>query len=131
MHNPPKPWSYALKEGIMKRLISSFRFACNGIRYVIHTQKNFRIQLFFLTAAISMGLLFHISELEWIALIMTSSLVLILETVNTSIERLVDYITQEYHPEAEKVKDTAAGAVLIASIMSVVIGLIIFIPYIF
>lgn len=115
----------------MKRLINSFRYACNGIRYALHTQKNFRIQLFFLIAAVSMGLLFKITQLQWISLILTSSLVLILEIINTSIERLVDYITQEYHPEAEKVKDTAAGAVLIASTMSVVIGLIIFIPYIF
>lgn len=115
----------------MRRLLNSFRFACNGIRYAIHTQQNFRIQLFFLAAAVSMGLFFHISELEWIALILTSSLVLILEIINTSIERLVDFMTSEYHPKAEQVKDTAAGAVLIASAMSVVIGLIIFIPYIF
>lgn len=115
----------------MRRLISSFRFACNGIRYALHTQQNFRIQLFFLAAAISMGVFLGITELEWIAIILTSSLVLILEIINTSIERLVDFMTSEYHPKAEQVKDTAAGAVLIASIMSVVIGLIIFIPYIF
>jgi diacylglycerol kinase len=115
----------------MRRLINSFRFACNGIRYAIHTQPNFRIQLVFLALAVLMGLLFKITQLQWTALILTSSLVLILEIINTSIETLMDFITKEYNPEAAKVKDTAAGAVLIASIMSVIIGLIIFIPYIF
>ena len=55
-------------------------------------------------------------------------LVISLELVNTAIEAVVDLCTQEYHPLAKIAKDTAAGAVLISAIASVVIGLIIFVP---
>jgi diacylglycerol kinase len=60
-----------------------------------------------------------------------SSLVLSLEIINTSIENLVDLMTDNYHPKAEKAKDAAAAAVLLSSIISILVGLIIFIPYLF
>lgn len=55
--------------------------------------------------------------------------VLIAETVNTAIENLCDLYSEDYHSKIKKIKDVAAGSVLIASIAAVVIGAIVFIPY--
>ncbi len=77
------------------------------------------------------GLLLSISSIHWIMLFIISCLVLTLEIVNTAIEKIVDMITDEYLESAEKAKDAAAGAVLIASFFAVVIGSIIFLSYIF
>lgn len=74
------------------------------------------------------GLLLRISVTEWCTCFVLFGLIMGLELVNTSIEAVVDLVTQEYHPLAKRAKDTAAGAVLIASIMAAAAGLIIFLP---
>ncbi|MDP3386786.1 MAG: diacylglycerol kinase family protein [Eubacteriales bacterium] len=115
----------------MNKVISSFKYASRGISYVYKTQRNFRIQLMMLLLAAVIGLLLNISVNHWIMLIIISCLVLTLEIVNTAIENIIDMITDEYHESAEKAKDAAAGAVLVASFFSVVIGAFIFLSYIF
>ena len=106
----------------------SFSHAFRGIFYVIRSQHNFRIHLFFAVLVVLAGFLFSISVSEWLILMLTIALVLSLEMINSAIECLVDLVTKEYHPIAGKVKDIAAGAVLVAAIISIIIGLIIFIP---
>lgn len=115
----------------MNKILNSFKYASKGISYVYKTQRNFRIQLMILLLAAVIGLLLNISATHWIMLFIISCLVLTLEIINTAIENMIDMITDEYHQSAEKAKDAAAGAVLIASIFSVVIGAIIFLSYIF
>ena len=115
----------------MDKVFNSFKFASRGIAYVFKTQRNFRIQLTLLLLAGIIGLLLHISSIHWIMLFIISCLVLTLEIVNTAIENIIDMITEEYNERAEKAKDAAAGAVLVASIFSVIIGFIIFLSYIF
>lgn len=106
----------------------SFRHAFRGIFFVIRSQHNFRIHLVFVVLVVLAGFLFSISLSEWLVLMLTIALVLSLEMINSAIEYLVDLVTKEHHPLAGKVKDIAAGAVLVAAIISVIIGLIIFIP---
>ncbi len=115
----------------MNKIVNSFKYAAKGISYVYKTQRNFRIQLMMLILATVIGLLLSISTIHWIMLFIISCLVLTLEIINTSIENIIDMITEEYHEKAEKAKDAAAGAVLIASFFAVVIGFIIFLSYIF
>ena len=74
------------------------------------------------------GFLLRISLTEWCICLVLFGLIMALELVNTAIEAVVDLVTQEYRPLAKTAKDTAAGAVLIASIMAAITGLIIFIP---
>lgn len=78
--------------------------------------------------AVAFGFVFKIENYEWIALVIVIGFVFILEIINTAIETLVDLYTEEYHHLAKVAKDTAAGAVMIAAIMSVCVGLIIFLP---
>lgn len=106
----------------------SLGYAISGIIQCIQKERNIKIHLVFMFLVIICGFLFQLSITEWLVCILLFGLVISLELVNTAIEAVVDLCTQEYHPLAKKAKDTAAGAVLISAIASVVIGLIIFVP---
>lgn len=82
-------------------------------------------------AVILCGFYFRITKIEWMICLILFALVLSLELVNTAIESVVDLASPDIHPLAKLSKDAAAGAVLISAIISAVIGLMIFIPYIF
>ena len=75
------------------------------------------------------GFYLSIAAIEWCILLLCIALVIGLELVNTALENLVDLVTRERNPLAGKVKDIAAGAVLVVSIITVIIGLIIFRKY--
>ena len=80
------------------------------------------------TLAVILGFYFKISVPEWLSLVIVIGFVLILEVVNTAVETLVDLYTEEFNDLAKASKDTAAGAVLLMAIVSVVVGVIIFGP---
>lgn len=106
----------------------SLGYAISGIIQCIQKERNIKIHLVFMFLVIICGFLFRLSITEWLVCILLFGLVISLELVNTAIEAVVDLCTLEYHPLAKIAKDTAAGAVLISAIASVVIGLIIFVP---
>lgn len=106
----------------------SLGYAISGIIQCIQKERNIKIHLVFMFLVIICGFLFQLSITEWLVCILLFGLVISLELINTAIEAVVDLCTQEYHPLAKIAKDTAAGAVLISAIASVVIGLIIFVP---
>lgn len=112
----------------MKRLLSSFKYALQGIRHAIRTQANLQIHVAILIVVIIAGFLLQISAIEWIDLVLAMMIVLSAELFNTSIENAMDRVSTEQHPLAKVAKDTAAGAVLITAIGSVVIGVLIFGP---
>jgi diacylglycerol kinase len=112
---------------IRKRIIS-VRYALNGMRDMLTTQPNARFHIAACAAVIIAGVYFHISSLEWIAVVLCMALVLSLEAVNTALEYLTDLTSPDYHPLAGKAKDVAAAAVLIAAIGALVVGLLVFIP---
>jgi undecaprenol kinase len=109
-------------------LIKSFLYAWQGIKYCLNHEKNLRLEFFIAIIISSAGFYFHLSPQEWITVLLCQALVLSLEMMNTSIEKLSNMITQEIHPVIKQIKDMAAGAVLLSSIVSCIIGLIIFIP---
>lgn len=93
--------------------------------------RNFRIQFFIGLLTVVAGFVLNISTLEWLIVLLCIAAVLSLEMINTSIEILADCFTTDYNPKIKKLKDIAAGAVLLCSIISAVIGVIIFLPKIF
>ena len=112
-----------------KNVFISFKYALNGISYVFKTSRNFKIQLVFALISLILGSLLQISKSSYLILVATIMSVLILETLNTSIETIVDLvIKKEFSNLAKIAKDTSAGAVLLASINSVIIAVYIFIP---
>lgn len=112
----------------MKRLFLSFDYACNGIKAVIKSEKNMQIHITVALFVIVMGFLLDISTSEWVACIICIGLVFSAETLNTAIESLVDMVSPERQPAAGKIKDIAAGGVFLAAIISVIVGIIIFLP---
>ena len=112
----------------MKKTIRSFGYAVKGIIEMVFTQGNARIHLAALISAIAMGVLFDIHPAEWLWLCAAGGLVLMAEAFNTSIEYLCDIASPGYSEKAGKVKDLAAGAVLLSALTAAAIGAIIFIP---
>jgi undecaprenol kinase len=111
-------------------LKNSFKYASAGVRHALENDQNFRVHLLAAWVVFIMGLFFQISKFEWIALLIMILLVLATEMINTAIENMVDLITREHREEAKIAKDVAGGMVLVTSVGSVIVGLVIFIPYI-
>jgi undecaprenol kinase len=110
-------------------LLSSFSYAIAGIRTAIIQERNIRIHLSISLIVIIFGFFFSISALEWLIILLTIGGMISLEIMNTAIERMVDLVTLDFHPLAKQAKDLAAGAVFSFAIISVIIGIIIFGPY--
>ncbi|HXO77802.1 MAG TPA: diacylglycerol kinase family protein [Puia sp.] len=108
--------------------IKSFSFALAGIRSFIIREHNARIHLVGTLAVIVVAWFLHVSFTEAAVLTIVTGLVWITELLNTCIERLADLVTRERNPHIKIIKDLAAGAVLIAAITAVIVGLFIFIP---
>jgi len=109
--------------------IRSFRYAFNGIRTMICTQQNAWIHAFVTVIVLIFGIQFELTRYEWCWIILASIAVWTAEALNTAFEFLTDVASPEFHPLAAKAKDVAAGAVLITAFGAVLIGLLIFVPY--
>lgn len=111
-------------------LTESFGYAFEGIWTGIRNERNMKIHCLAIIVITLTGTLFQITAMEWCICLLLFALVAALELVNTAIEAVVDLVTEEKKPLAKIAKDTAAGAVLFAAIISVIIGCIIFLPYV-
>ncbi len=111
--------------------IRSFKYAFRGFIHLFRDEHNTWIHALATIVVTIMGFAFKISSIEWIMILAAIALVFITELINSSIEKIVDLVQPEQNPLAGKVKDLAAAAVLVASIIALVIGLIIFGPKIF
>lgn len=112
----------------MKNFFTSFEYALAGIRLFILKDRNAGIEIILAAVAILLGWVTRISATEWLFVLFCIGLVLSLEMMNSVIERFCDMVTTGFHPKIKIIKDVAAGAVLVAALISLIIGLIIFIP---
>lgn len=108
----------------------AFFYAFRGI-FFASKEIHFKIHILATIVVICTGLYFQIKPHEWLAVLLCCGTVISLEMVNTAIERLVDDIHKEKNENAKIIKDISAGAVLIMSIVSLVVGFIVFYKYIF
>lgn len=108
--------------------IHNVRYALNGIKIAWQEEFNFRVQVFAMALALLLGWFFGISRTEWLIVILTIGVVLAAEAFNTALEELCDKFKTDPDPHIAKIKDLAAGAVLISSSAALVVGLIIFLP---
>lgn len=116
-----KPFSF-------KDRAKSFSYAFNGIAKLLKYEHNSRIHF---TAAILVcfaGFYFNIDRVEWLFVIVSIGLVILCELFNTAIERIADFVEPNWNESIGIIKDYASGAVLVASVMAVLIGGIVFIP---
>ncbi|MEH7298663.1 diacylglycerol kinase family protein [Neobacillus drentensis] len=114
-----------------KPLLGSFSYAVAGILTALLSERNMRIHLISSIVVVLFSIYFSITKMEWIVILFAIGGMFSLELINTAIERVVDLVTKEYHPLAKQAKDIAAGAVFLYAVLSVIVGSIIFIPYIF
>ncbi|MEC9488541.1 MAG: diacylglycerol kinase [Halanaerobium sp.] len=110
----------------VRKLLESFNYAFAGIVYTLKTQRNMKVHFTIALLVLVVGLLTDISRVELILLMLTIVLVIITEMINTAVENVVDMITKEYHPLARVAKNVAAGAVLVTSANSILVGYFIF-----
>ncbi len=112
----------------MKAFIKSLSYALNGIIVSI-SEKHIRIHLAMMICVIAAGFYFNITQTEWLICCLLFGLVISLEIINTAIEKIVNIISPEKNDEAGKIKDLAAGAVLVAAITAAICGALIFSKY--
>lgn len=108
---------------------NSFRFAFKGLSAVFRSEPNMHLHVLASIVVLVMAYRFEVTRVEWCLLLLCIGLVWIAEIINTSIETLTDLVSPEHNILAGKTKDLAAGAVLMAAITAVAVGLFIFVPY--
>lgn len=108
--------------------IGSVNHCLDGISYTLKTERNFRIEFIFAFLVVILGFILKISLIEWIICLLLISFVLVLELINTAIERLTDFVKKDYDEEIKNIKDITAAFVFVMSSFAFVIGLIIFAP---
>ncbi|HYE56360.1 MAG TPA: diacylglycerol kinase family protein [Chitinophagaceae bacterium] len=109
----------------------SFTYAFAGIVLFFRSEQNARIHLAATAGAVAVSCIYGVSLTEAVLLVMVTALVWAAEMFNTCIEKIMDFISMERHPQIKFIKDVAAGAVLVTAIAALITGLIIFIPKIF
>ena len=112
----------------MSSEIKNFADALNGILYAIRSEKHMKFHLLATILVVAAGWFFDISFTEWCAVILCIGGVITAEVFNTAFEQLVNLVSPQYNVVAGRVKDLAAGAVLVFSIAALLVGLIVFVP---
>ncbi|MEW8972661.1 MAG: diacylglycerol kinase [Tissierellaceae bacterium] len=111
----------------MKRsIIDSFNYAVSGIIVSIKMERNMLVHYIIAVGVLGLSLFFNFTRTEFLILLFAITLVLVLEMINTAIEKTIDMITKDYHPYARLAKDIAAGAVLIGSVNAIIVGYLLF-----
>ncbi len=111
-----------------RRHRDSLLTAINGLFVAFKTQPNFLLMFFAGITVVLLGIYFNIDKFEWLILCLTIGFVFICEMINTSLEATVDLVTEEWRKNAKISKDIAGGMVLFSVGLSIIIGLIIFLP---
>ncbi len=113
----------------MNSFFKSFKYAIKGIQLSLK-ERNMKIHWLCAFAVVLLGLFLEVTLTEWCVVLICIGIVLSLEMINTAIEHLVDLVEPNRNPKAGAIKDVAAGAVLVFSIISALIGIMIFGKYI-
>jgi diacylglycerol kinase len=106
----------------------SFRAALRGLGWLIVSERHFQLHLVAAVAAILLGLILGLTAMEWAILVLTIGLVLVAEAINTAIEHTIDLTVRQIDPLARTAKDVGAAGVLIAALISVLVGCFLFLP---
>lgn len=120
--------SQNLKQLGFKRMLKSFKFSFDGLKYAYLHEQSLILHIMVMAIIIAFGVGFSITPIQWVITLIMGALILVTELFNTSIEAVVDMVTEEYHPLAKIAKDTASAACFIADLMAAGMWLVVFIP---
>ncbi|MBE1443273.1 diacylglycerol kinase [Paenibacillus sp. OAS669] len=104
----------------------SFRFAYEGVKYALSTQRNMKFHFFAAFVVLLMALFFHLHKLEILFLLMAVTMMIVTELINTAIEKTVDLAMPDRHPLAKIAKDVAAASVLVSAAFAAIVGMVVF-----
>lgn len=113
-----------------KKFYRSFGYALRGLLRLIETEQNARVHLFAAMTVAILAILLHVNRIEAALLFFSVVLVFAIEINNTAVEKLLDVVHPESHVQIAFVKDALAGAVLIAAVIAVVVGFLVFYPHV-
>ncbi len=117
------------KDRLPKRHARSFKYAFSGLFHALVNEPNFRVQLIIITLFVFFGFKYHISNVEWGLLVVSTGLLLSAEMVNTVVENFIDSLINDDDDGAKIIKDLSAGFVLIAAITTLIVFYLIFWKY--
>ncbi len=112
----------------LRKRAKSFSYAFCGMLTLLRDEHNSRIHILAMVAAVTLGLILHLSATEWCVIALCCGGVLMAESMNSAVEAIADLVSPEFHPLIKKAKDVGAVGVLFMAISAVISGLIIFIP---
>ena len=110
----------------MIKLFKSFGYAFKGMFVALREEQNMRIHLIAIAVVTVLGIYLSLTAIEWAVIALTIGFVVSMEMMNSAIEAIVDHVSPEFHKDAGRIKDLAAGAVLVAAIVATVIAVYIF-----
>jgi diacylglycerol kinase len=114
----------------MRYFIRSLSYAWQGIFQFFRRERNGQIQGVLAVLVIGAGFFFGITRIEWLAILGCTALVISLEMLNSALEKLCNLYTTDFHPAIKIIKDVAAAAVLWSAFFSLVVGCVVFLPYV-
>ena len=106
-------------------------YAIKGAWLLLRHEPSIQVQAVLAILVTIAGFYFEITTTEWILQIFAIGLVMATEGLNTAVENIADFVHPDYHTKIGRIKDVAAGAVFFAALAAAIIGLIIYLPYIF
>ncbi|MGE5397395.1 MAG: diacylglycerol kinase family protein [Chitinophagales bacterium] len=115
----------------IRSFTDSFRYALDGIAHALITERNMKFHLLATVLVVAFGLYLDLNRQDWLFVIVAIALVLITETINSALEEVVDLISPGYNVKARNAKNMCAGAVFLAALTSVIIGILVFGKYLF
>lgn len=108
-------------------MIESFKYAQQGIKDAIKSEPNLSVHLFVAIIVLIFAYFFNFNTIEFVALTITIFSVIILELINTIVEKLVDMYSTKISEEARQIKDISAAVVLLSAISALIIGILLFV----
>lgn len=111
-----------------KRILRSFKFSFDGLKYAYLHEQSLALHVIIMFIIITCGFVFKITPIQWVITLVMGALILVSELFNTSIEAVVDLVTEEFHPLAKIAKDTASAATFVASIIAAGMWITVFLP---
>lgn len=112
----------------LRKRIKSFAYAFAGLRLVFRQEHNAWIHATAAICVVVAGFVFRISSLEWIAVVICIAMVISAEIINSSLERMADFVSTERNNKIKEIKDLGAAAVLVCAIAAAIVGIVIFLP---
>ncbi len=115
--------------GLIKNILNKCKYSLNGLNYCFKNESSFLIVALCACIIIVLGIVFDIKFIEWVITFGSLILISIVELINTAIEATVDMVTKEYNEYAKIAKDCGSAATGVMTILTIVVNLIIFVPY--